>query len=153
MIDLRALTFTAPMGQAIVVDHPRAKRFENRPKNLPKSMINVKTVVAVHCGLKFDNTYSGTVFDILGFADCSWNTQGGKIIGLMELSGRVFTSYPQSPWFGGPFGYEISRAEALREPILSRGMLGFWRVPPVTAELIFEQLPTWRPDAASLESR
>lgn len=35
-----------------------------------------------------------------------------------------------SPWYSGPFGYEIDRAVAFEKPIECSGMMGFWPVPP-----------------------
>src|SRR5882757_6985814 len=124
------------MGQAIVFDHPDAKRIENRTRSLPKTMLGVETVVAVHCGKKWSARYAHMVIDTLPAAD--WNGAGelGCIIGAMKLSGRQFTTFGDAyyglsgrqaeRWYDGPYGYEILDAIALPRPIPCRGMLGFW---------------------------
>jgi hypothetical protein len=152
MIDLRALTLTAPMGQAIVTAHPRAKRIENRPRPLPKHMLGHETVIAVHAGVKWDAVYAQVVWQMLGHNLC-YQDQAGHIIGLMRLTGFQFTSRQQvisdAPeqlgWWGGPYGYEIASAEALRQPVPCPGGFhrGWWAVPEDVAARVLEQLPSW----------
>ena len=156
---MRALTLVQPMAWAIVRG---TKRIENRPRNLPKAMRGVSTVVAVHGGRGWSDEYADVVSEIM-----RTNRVGCEhgIVGLMRLTGRVWThqdmhdyntNSPQrdnndydlvreysirrrkydhrygvkvSPWYSGPFGYEISDAVAFDQPIPCRGMLGFWTVP------------------------
>lgn len=127
------------------------KRIENRPRDLPKAMRGVPTVVAVHAGKKWDDEYADAIVKIMGLDALPrepWWIEPA-IVGLMRLTGRVFTDFDGTeahhlgrpciihpdgaprldPWFSGPYGYEISHACALATPIPCRGMLGFWPVP------------------------
>lgn len=150
MLDLRAITLVRPMSAAIVHG---TKRIENRPMDLPKAMRGRETIVAVHAGKGWDGDYCRTVRAIDGGIGKD-QRQGVRvldgtpyeaymedtgIVGLMRLTGRVFTEAPITAmgivhdeydrWYYGPFGYEIADAAAFPEPIPCRGMLGFWRVP------------------------
>lgn len=123
-----ALTLIQPMASAIVIAHPRAKRIENRPRNLPTKMRNVETVVAVHAGAKWDDEYAAIVRRILGEDWKRGDVPAGAIVGVMTLTGKVFTNSPSREWFSGPFGYEIKSAQAIPRPIPATGKLGFWRL-------------------------
>ena len=148
MTALRALTLIRPMSAAIVHG---TKRIENRPMDLPKAMRGVETVVAVHAGKKWSEEYADLIMQIIGETEWDrlrelrlWEAEG--IVGLMLLTGRVFTKTNPpparpphdftvmsggtfDPWFSGPFGYEIKHAVALASPIACRGMQGWWPVP------------------------
>lgn len=136
---MRALTLIRPMSAAVVHG---TKRIENRPRDLPKSMRDVETVVAVHAGKKWDAGYWGAVQHIDGYLQTmplyESRVQDEGIVGLMLLTGRVLVSHIEcaelvslqtARWFGGPYGYEISRAVAFPDPIQCRGMQGWWPVP------------------------
>lgn len=131
---MRALTLIQPMAWAIVSS---SKRIENRPLDLPKWMKGVRTEVAVHAGLKYDDGYAQTVKEITGAWPPENARRAGAIVGLMRLTGHVHTDatdagvigYRNRPWYGGPFGYEIEDAVTLAEPVPCRGMMGWWRVP------------------------
>lgn len=162
---MRALTFIAPMGQAVLArldnrrgglaDHPRRKTIENRPKGLPKNMLGHSTVVALHCGLKWSDEYADTCRSIFGksYELIPGHIQHGQIIGLMWLTGRQFTTAPKAldtrfdynPWFGGPFGYEIDEAVAFQNPVPCRGMQGWWPVPSEVLGRIEVELCTVAP--------
>ncbi len=146
LCDLRALTFIAPMGQAIVMVNPLAKRVENRLRSLPRKMLGVPSVVAVHCGLKWRDDYAEMVSRITGVTVI--DDLPGHVIGLMRLSGRQFTSPEEAnnPWWSGPFGYEISDAVRLDRPVALRGSQGWFRVTLRAAELILSQVSdSWHP--------
>lgn len=169
MTDLRALTLIRPMAAAIVHG---SKRIENRPMNLPRAMRGVETVVAVHAGRKWSEEYERAIHEIDGVwqdrhladgfhyahvkaAPYEPHMHDEGIVGLMLLSGRVFTDPRQArclhaygehsvccgdlprveedPWWSGPFGYAIQHAVALDAPIAHRGMQGFW---PVGAHVV-----------------
>ena len=149
---MRALTLIRPMAAAIVHG---TKRIENRPANLPSSMRDRPTIVAVHAGKKWDDEYARVVHEIDGvwadkYLESGFHYAHVKetpyeahlrdegVVGLMLLSGRVFTSRqevqlartaPRVAWFGGPFGYEVARAIPFAKPIPCRGMQGFWPLP------------------------
>lgn len=151
--DLRALTLIRPMGQAIVYG---TKRIENRPRDLPAKMKGKRTIVAVHAGKGYDAAYLDSIISIdavEGVLPYAEHIADEGIIGLMMLSGRVFTEsekpwrqpalgdkcpwferlYPGcdvglDPWYSGPFGYEIVDAVAFPRVFKCSGMLGFWRV-------------------------
>lgn len=146
---IACITLIRPMSAAIVWG---SKRIENRPRDLPKKMRGVPTIVAVHAGRKWDDEYVRTVSDIDGvihvdfaesvpYAD-RFNDEG--LVGLMLLSGRVFTAESPPPmvpypapframhpdrWFSGPYGYEILAAVPFEKPLPCRGSLGWWPVP------------------------
>jgi hypothetical protein len=140
------LTLIRPMAAAIVHG---TKRIENRPKDLPKKMRGVRTIVGVHAGKKWDEDYLRTVCEIDGgrtrgdsgdlTCPAYWERLKDEgIVGLMLLTGRVYSGsmpgkvcdgvdwYNTPPWYSGPFGYEIAEAIAFEKPIPCRGMLGFW---------------------------
>lgn len=157
-MNCRALTLIRPMSAAIVHG---TKRIENRPKDLPKAMRGVSTVVAVHAGKGWDHAYHDAIMSI----DCERgqdlsymrHIEDQGLVGLMRLTGRVFTlgvfhdrSTPEGlaagrvtmtvdPWYSGPFGYEISDAVAFETPISCRGMLGFWTVDDAHVARVREQ--------------
>jgi hypothetical protein len=165
-VNLRALTLIRPMAAAIVHG---TKRIENRPKDLPKAMRGVETIVAVHAGKGWDDKYAYAVREFDAMPDVRTTCDGPicryedyfdhqGIVGLMRLSGRVFTSHEQvrnaltvenyrtiGRWFFGPFGYEIKDAIAFKgAPIRCKGMLGFWTVPAeVEAEIVMRVPESW----------
>lgn len=165
---MQALTFIAPMGQAVIArrdntrggpaDHPLRKTIENRPRSLPGKMLDRSTIVAVHCGLKWNEEYADTcrrIFEV-EYSLIPGAIQHGQIIGLMQLSGRQFASFadaqrgqphPNCLWFGGPFGYEIADAVAFQDPIPCRGMQGWWPVPVKVQNEIYSEMsrvaPHW----------
>ena len=139
---MKALTLWRPMSAAIVHG---SKRIENRPKNLPKAMQDVPTIVAVHAGKGWNEEYADLIRrigDKVPGAGLLWTHEG--IVGLMRLTGRVLTAEDVpwlnepgdppalNPWYSGPFGYEIDRVVAFEEPIPCKGMLGFWTMPEET---------------------
>lgn len=146
---MRGLTLIAPMGQAIVWPSTNPKRIENREKSMPKTMVGVPSVVAVHCGLNWSPEYAETVLRILGptFDMDKAASGAGHIIGLMLLTGKQFTNgdFPEGdPWYSGPVGYEIGEAEALPIPLVCRGGINFWPLLPDVEAKIWDQLPHWR---------
>ena len=147
---MRALTFIAPMGQAIILDHPLSKRIENRPRPIPRVMLGKTQIVAVHSGKKWSDEYASTVLAITGIT--SFATNPMEIIGLMRLTGRQFTSSAEANavfpgergrWYGGPFGYEIADAIGLPRPLGIRGAMGWWSVPENVVAEIKDQVPSW----------
>jgi hypothetical protein len=151
---MRALTLIQPMAAAIVHG---TKRIENRPRALPKSMQGVETVVAVHAGKCYRPDYEFTCDSIDGVPKGPHNiaivpyqkhVHNEGIVGLMLLSGRMFTQAPSrpfppptrgmyfDPWFGGPYGYEILAAIAFPGPIPCRGMQGWWPLPKTIEDII-----------------
>lgn len=146
---MRALTLIQPMASAIVIAHPCAKRTENRPRPLPKHMQGHATVIAVHAGLGWSETYADLVRRLLGNA-IDWDRivdYPGCIVGLMRLTGRQFTignPPKEDPWWSGPYGYEISTAIALPDPVPCRSGFhrGWWTVPnDVASHVLDHHLP------------
>lgn len=157
---LRALTLIQPMASAIVCATPRAKRIENRPRSLPRRMLGQSTVVAVHAGAAWSRAYADLVTRLIGDA-IDWrgaDLHRGCVVGLMRLSGRQFVpgqppvgpSGEVDPWWSGPYGYEVSDAEACAEPIPCRGGFhrGWWRLPTDVVASVYAQLPRWEPGRA-----
>lgn len=152
---MRALTLIRPMSAALVWG---TKDIENRPKDLPKAMKDVETVIAVHAGKKYDEEYE----ELIRIIDTAVSWSGGYIddthkrrptyhtrfadegiIGLVRLSGRVFTDatplWKTSPWWAGPYGYEVIARLPFEHPIPCKGMLGFWTVPPeLEAQIVLQ---------------
>ncbi len=154
---MRALTLIQPMGSAIVMAHPKAKRHENRPQDLPESMRGVETVVAVHAGKKWDNEYADTIHDITGIQMWRGQEPEGAVIGVMTLTGRVYAANyddwymndgrtvqrvgeKPSEWCFGRFAYEIKDATAIATPVPCKGALGFWTLAPDLERQVVEQL-------------
>jgi hypothetical protein len=61
-----------------------------------------------------------------------------EFIGFVDLVDVIESS--QSKWFGGPFGYVLKNPRPLSEPILCKGALGIWNVPPEIERLIRHRL-------------
>jgi hypothetical protein len=152
-----ALTLIQPMGSAIVMAHPKAKRHENRPRDLPKSMRGVETVVAVHAGKKWDDEYAETIFEITGIRMNRGDVPEGAVIGVMTLTGRVFAAdygdwyvsdgktvqrvgKKPGEWCFGRFAYEIKDATAIAVPVSCVGALGFWKLPEDVEAKVRSQL-------------
>lgn len=151
---MKALTLIRPMAAAIVHG---SKRVENRPRDLPKKMRGVQTVVAVHAGQKWDNTYERIVRMVDGkrkgvhetpelwYAD---KLQDQGIVGLMRLSGFSYDhdDKPEDmsgridPWYAGPFAYEILETVALAKPVPCTGQLGFWELDELLEAEVIVQL-------------
>ena len=51
----------------------------------------------------------------------------GAILGTVEIIDCVDNS--DSTWFGGEYGFVLSRPEKLAEPIKCKGALSFWNIP------------------------
>jgi len=86
------------------------------------------------------------------FAVSSGTDAGAKLVSCSAsepASGMVSAIFSTDPamlrWFGGPYGIEIVDAVALSEPIPVRGYQTFWHVPEAEAEIIYRQVPAWRP--------
>jgi len=62
----------------------------------------------------------------------------GVIVGVARLTDVVDTS--RSKWFDGPYGWVLERPRKLRRPVLCKGRLGLWTVPPALAAQITRQL-------------
>jgi hypothetical protein len=149
---LSALTLWQPMSWAICAPHPLAKDIENRPRTLPKAMLGRETVVAVHAGKVWSDEYANKINKIMGATSIPFH-QDPAIVGLMRLTGRVFSAdclpcveHPDgaprlNPWYSGPFGYEIADAIELPCALKIRGMLGFWPVPEDVVAAIQAQVP------------
>jgi hypothetical protein len=144
------LTLIQPMASAIVIVHPDAKRIENRPQNLPTKLRSVETVVAVHAGKKWDADYEATVYRILGVHLQRGHEPAGAVIGVMTLTGKVYTEAgslvrPDRLWFSGPFGFQIKEARALAQPLPCAGALGFWKLRPELEDAVIDQLEHTQP--------
>lgn len=140
-----ALTLIQPMASAIVIADPNAKRIENRPQNLPAKLRNRETVVAVHAGKKWDDEYEAVVYSILGVHLQRGYVPAGAVIGVMTLTGKVYTDARSKPWFSGPFGYEIKEARPIATPIACPGALGFWTLPDAVEFAVVEQIKRTQP--------
>jgi hypothetical protein len=62
----------------------------------------------------------------------------GAIVGLVDIV-DVVTEH-SSQWFIGPYGFVLKNPRALPSPVLCKGSLGFWRVPPDVLEEMELQL-------------
>jgi hypothetical protein len=52
----------------------------------------------------------------------------GAIIGFVDLIDCVDDSH--SKWYFGPFGYVLANPRPLIKPVVCKGALGFWDIPP-----------------------
>ncbi len=62
----------------------------------------------------------------------------GAIVGVADLCACISSS--PSPWFEGKYGFVLRNVIALPEPILCKGALSFWDVPPDVEAQIERQL-------------
>lgn len=99
----------------------------------------VRGTVLIHAGVKYDRAglaFIGTVLakhygcgriaearEILERAE----TRRGAVLGTVDLV-ACLTQSP-SPWFVGPYGFNLRNPVPLRVPVPYRGALGFFEVP------------------------
>jgi len=69
-----------------------------------------------------------------GFSDIT----RGAIVGLVDILDCVTAS--NSPWFEGPYGFELANQRPLETPIPCSGALNFWDVPLGIVQQIKEQI-------------
>lgn len=119
---MRALTVHRPWDQAILHG---GKDTENRVWKLWDKMIGVP--VAIHAGKQYD--HDGVLWMLSNgfYVPPSPDDSPQGIVGVVVFSGMVTNS--ASPWFVGPFGWNISSSRALKEPIAIKGKQGLWEVP------------------------
>jgi hypothetical protein len=150
-MSLRGYTFRQPDSWAVCQStHPNPKRILNFAKGSPKVLHGISTIVAVHAGKTWSDEVANNVSRITEITSFP-SYQVGHIVGLMRLSGTVYTldnppplSHPGISWWTGPFGLEVVEAEHLLVPIERTGSQSFW---PVSDEMeleIYKQLPHWR---------
>jgi hypothetical protein len=64
----------------------------------------------------------------------------GAIVGVVEVVKVVDNC--RSRWFKGPLGWLLRHPRPLQQPILCKGALGLWEVPPRVARAIQRELKT-----------
>lgn len=65
--------------------------------------------------------------------------RGSAIVALATLGGVVTES--DSPWFVGPFGWQLADVFVLPKPVPCRGAQRLWTVPPDVAARVLAQEP------------
>lgn len=106
------------------------KNIENRSWPLPKGF-EVPQRIYIHVGKREDN---GAWLRLVnkGFAMftslllSSPALPRGAIIGEVDIIGCVTES--ESPWFAGPYGFQLANPKAYEKPIPYKGKLGFFEV-------------------------
>ena len=123
---MRAFTVHQPWATAIAV---LGKPIENRTWRLPRHVIGER--VALHAGLYFEEAaaeaLAGT--ELAPGVTVRWFAEQprGAVIATLVFAGVVTSS--RSPWFSGPFGWQLEDVRALREPVYVRGAQGLWVLP------------------------
>jgi hypothetical protein len=114
---VRALSVRQPWARAII---HAGKNIENRKWNT-----DLRGTIAIHASGNLDK--DAVLPEGINESDIE-GLHRGAIIGLVDLV-DVVTEHP-SKWFVGPYGFVLENARALPEPIVCKGALNFWGVPP-----------------------
>jgi hypothetical protein len=128
---IRGLTLQRPWPWAIF---HAGKPIENRTWQPPRSMIG--QYLAIHAGQTWDKAGARWIEDKFGLVVPK--DEGGAIVGVVRLAGVVEES--DSPWFVGPFGWELTDRIAI-EPVKCSGKLGLWKPSDEVLEQVREN---WR---------
>lgn len=135
--EMRALSVIQPWAHCIV---KKGKNVENR-----KWRTNKRGYVLIHASVR----YTPFRFDQcreeysihLGKEDVSF----GAIVGvakIVDVVTRKDITKKTVKWFGGKYGIVLEDISYLREPIMVKGMLGFWRVNGRVLKRVLGQLST-----------
>jgi hypothetical protein len=135
---MKALTLWQPW--ATIVVHC-GKDIENRPWAPPYWIINHR--IAIHAGKVYDEDVFVGLLSV--FSDEKRHEiyqrshkVRGAILGTAVVRGFVTES--DSPWFCGPFGWQLSDVLPLKEPIPCRGAQKLWNVPgSIAIQIVKEQ--------------
>lgn len=119
------LTVWQPWASAIA-EH--GKPVENRTWRPPESVLGER--IAIHAGKRFDEV------------GARWIVDSGLVPGM--TIGQLFTlprgvvvcpaivagasTWNRSPWFTGPWGWELIEVRRLVEPVRCAGAQGLWRL-------------------------
>jgi hypothetical protein len=119
-----ALSIRQPWAWAIM---HAGKDIENRTWWPAKRVIG-KTIL-IHTGKKADAEDWDSVADICGIRPPP-RLPLGAFVGHVRLVRAVSVDQlPDNPWAFGPVCFVLADQQPLREPLPSRGQLGFWQVP------------------------
>lgn len=121
---MKAITVRQPWAWAII---NAGKNIENRSWNT-----HFRGTVAIHAAVGMTrNEYEQGCESIKSKRRIKIpayeELERGAIIGTVEIVDCVQDS--DSRWFGGEYGFVLSRPKKLREPIPCKGALRFWNVP------------------------
>lgn len=145
----RALTLWQPWAWLVANGH---KNIENRPKGF--SHKSFRGEFWIHAGAgpygekawQVEQAARQLARDILGHDPIPSELTFGAIIGRAKIVGilpprepTIECSGPPTPWhFTEQFGFVVTDAVALKNPVASRGWQGFWRVEPALLEQLRE---------------
>lgn len=121
--DVRALSIIQPWADAII---HHGKNVENRSWSTDR-----RGYVAIHASLKKDKElflYLKNEFRISLEIE---KTSFGVIIGfakIIEVISDETVTRNTKKWFSGDYGLVLDEVIPLKEPVLAKGALGFWRV-------------------------
>lgn len=129
---MRAISVRAPWWWFILqgkdVENRRRKHPHRGPTYLHASSWWQKEEVLEHFELGLEcASRSGLVLPPITLRQLQ--EMGGHLVGRMTVTGCV-TSSP-SPWFFGPYGFQLDGAKPLARPIRCSGALGFFDVSEV----------------------
>jgi len=129
----RILSIRQPFAWAILAGR---KKVENRTWNT-----EYRGTVYLHAGKAFDREGLEWITEELGLR-VPKDLPMGAIVGVCTLR-DVLTRDPKhvyGDWFGGPYGFVLSRPRALARPIPLLGNLGLYTAPPGIVRRVERQL-------------
>jgi hypothetical protein len=138
-----ALTLWRPWHALMLIG---PKDIENRTWPAPEWIIGKK--IAIHAGMKLDEpgwvsaqqilAHYHPEFDIYDQKFRALSAVSGALVGTAVVAGcrpksglyRCFSpGYDRSPWFFGPWGWQLSMLTTLPVPIPCRGFQKLWTIP------------------------
>jgi hypothetical protein len=114
------------------------KPVENRSWPPPPGLVG--NDFALHAALTWDNEGANWISERFGkevYADLAFRTHGA-ILCVVRLDSVCTAS--DSPWFFGPFGWNVSNVRALTQPVACKGMQKLWSIPTVIERQVLAQL-------------
>lgn len=143
---MRALTLWQPWAHAICY---HGKRIENRPCRPPNHRMG--RTFAIHAGLRWDPQF-GEVAELEDFPRGYMGTVARRdcVFGAVVATAFLYAASNREDelryycgddqvekwWCPGQYGLVLKRVRRVTTPIPVRGAQGFWRLPPLVAQLV-----------------
>lgn len=108
------------------------KRLENRGWRPPQWLVG--GYLAIHGGRTYDRAAAAAIADELDLVPPPPEFCAEGIVAVARLAGCVTSS--SSPWFSGPYGWQLEDVVVLAAPIECPGQQGLWPLGPELLQLV-----------------